>query len=321
MPGAPEKGERIELKREFTIRDRRLTYRGLEPLTAGSAGADTFTIDFDAEWTGLTKLVVLRNGGNTAQLVYSGETAIPANVLVPGELYIACHGYRKLEDTVAVVHTVTMVRPVVIVESLPAPDGDPAVYTPTLFEQIVAETGAAREAAAAADAVRLELQAGLENGSFVGPPGPPGENATITVDGAEAGENAAVYNLGTARNARLRFVLPRARGLQSLTYSAAENRWTVTYSDGTQAEFPGPVVPGTVSGSVSSTSDETAASSGAVKQAYDLAAAAMPKAGGTFTGAAAAASQTPGSYLLRNSKLAGAEEPPTVNGEICWVYG
>lgn len=44
---------------------------------------------------------------------------------------------------------------------------------------------------------------------------------------------------------------------------------------------------------------------------------------GTFKGnvSAAAAGQNPASSLLRNSKLVSEETDPTVNGEICWVYG
>ena len=44
---------------------------------------------------------------------------------------------------------------------------------------------------------------------------------------------------------------------------------------------------------------------------------------GTFAGQVASNSsgQTPGTMLLRNSKLAAASEDPTVNGEIVWVYG
>lgn len=43
---------------------------------------------------------------------------------------------------------------------------------------------------------------------------------------------------------------------------------------------------------------------------------------GTFAGQVAANSggQTPGEYLVRNSKLSAAEEHPTVNGQICWQY-
>lgn len=43
---------------------------------------------------------------------------------------------------------------------------------------------------------------------------------------------------------------------------------------------------------------------------------------GTFAGQVVANSsgQTPGTSLLRNSKLVSAETNPTVNGEICWQY-
>ena len=43
---------------------------------------------------------------------------------------------------------------------------------------------------------------------------------------------------------------------------------------------------------------------------------------GTFGGqvVANASGQTPGTSLLRNSKLVSADTNPTVNGEICWTY-
>lgn len=43
---------------------------------------------------------------------------------------------------------------------------------------------------------------------------------------------------------------------------------------------------------------------------------------GTFTGAVVAqtSSQTPGTSLLRNSKLVTADTNPSYNGEICWTY-
>ena len=84
-----------------------------------------------------------------------------------------------------------------------------------------------------------------------------------------------------------------------------------------------PSIP-TVSSSVSSSSTTTAASSSAVKQAYDKAVAAMPKSGGTFTGTIKAAGegyQAPGTSLLRNTKLVSSDTTPTVNGEIFWTYG
>ena len=84
-----------------------------------------------------------------------------------------------------------------------------------------------------------------------------------------------------------------------------------------------PSIP-TVSSSVSSSSTTTAASSSAVKQAYDKANAAIPKSGGTFTGTVKAAGegyQAPGTSLLRNTKLVSSDTTPTVNGEIFWTYG
>lgn len=43
---------------------------------------------------------------------------------------------------------------------------------------------------------------------------------------------------------------------------------------------------------------------------------------GTFAGQVVANSsgQAAASYVVRNSKLASAEESPTVNGQICWKY-
>lgn len=41
---------------------------------------------------------------------------------------------------------------------------------------------------------------------------------------------------------------------------------------------------------------------------------------GTFAGAVKASGQTPGSYLVRNSKISGTEETPATDGEICWLY-
>lgn len=92
-----------------------------------------------------------------------------------------------------------------------------------------------------------------------------------------------------------------------------------------------------LSSSTSSTSTTLAATASAVKAAYDLANtasttatsaqttanAAMPKSGGTFTGAVYAgnSNQTYSTYLLRNTRLASSVTNPTVNGQICWTYG
>lgn len=60
----------------------------------------------------------------------------------------------------------------------------------------------------------------------------------------------------------------------------------------------------------------------AVDSAMSTASAAMPKAGGQFTGTIRASSsyQSIGTALLRNSKLVSIDTTPTVNGEINWTY-
>lgn len=362
----------------FAVRDRRLTRKGLEPLAADTAGHITFTVDFDAEWTGMVKVVVFENGDQRTELLYTGQAEIPAAVLGAGELYVSVNGYRSQGDTVAIVRTVAMARPVQILPAGAAPAGDPTAYTPTLLEQILAAAGEAGTAAAEAQAVKNELLADKEAGLFTGETGPAGESATIAVDGAEEGEEAAVYNLGTARNARLRFILPRGtgiaeivdnwdgtwtvvfsngkiqtlrapgtldnpgeavlsaavadyltahppaagadgRGITAITYVPGENQWIFTFSDGEREEVAGSAIPA-VSGSLESTSNETAASSAALRTAYLLASAAMAKGGGTFTGAVYAAVETPSESLLRNTSLTAAEMTPGGDGEICWQY-
>ena len=98
-----------------------------------------------------------------------------------------------------------------------------------------------------------------------------------------------------------------------------ENQWIFTFSDGEREEVAGPAIPA-VSGSLESTSNETAASSAALRTAYLLASAAMAKGGGTFTGAVYAAVETPSESLLRNTSLTAAEMTPGSDGEICWQY-
>ena len=374
------------MKLELFVRDRRVRKKGIEPLVADTAQVDTFTIDFDAEWTGMVKVVVFQNGDSTAQLLYTGETQIPANVLAPGELYVACHGYKKLEDSMAVLRTVAMVRPIPVLLSEPGVTTDPTVYTPTMLEQMLTAVQAAQEAASTVRQLCAQLQADLGAGRFNGPQGIPGKNATLEIDGAEEGEQPAVYNLGTAQNARLRFVLPRGVGIRALednwdgtwrltysdgteqilrapgvtdlpseavlaeavaayltehppaqgepgeagrsvtaiTFLPETNQWRYTFSDGTQSDVPGPTLPTALSQLSEDSSHRTVTDTekSGWNTAKTQAAAAMPKAGGAFTGtvSAAAAAQTPGTALLRNSRLSASEVTPGSNGEICWQY-
>ena len=76
-----------------------------------------------------------------------------------------------------------------------------------------------------------------------------------------------------------------------------------------------------LSSATNSTSTDLAATASAVKSAYDTAAAAMPKSGGTFTGATYAQANTSyTTYQLRNIALSTSAATPTGNGAILGVY-
>lgn len=184
---------------EFFVRDKRITRKGFAPVVADTTGHYTFTVGFDREWEGLVKVVVFQNGGETAQLLYTGQTWLPDNVSKRGNLYVACHGYKALTDAAAVIHTVRMTQPVRILEPGLKAGGEPERYTPTVFEQVMAAVGQANQA-------RETLLAAKEAGALNG------RDATVTVGTVEtgaAGTEAAVTNTGSASAAVLNFVLPR----------------------------------------------------------------------------------------------------------------
>lgn len=76
-----------------------------------------------------------------------------------------------------------------------------------------------------------------------------------------------------------------------------------------------------LSSSTSSTSSSLAATPSAVKSAYDLANAAMPKAGGSFTGAVDGAATTAATAQFRNIQIGTAAPSGTApNGTIYMQY-
>lgn len=146
------------VKLEFFVKNRRLTRKGSLPLVGDTGGHDTFTVEFDEEWRGLAKVVVFQNGADTAQVLYTGEAPLPAQVCGRGALYVACHGYCRIGDAVAVVRTIRMSRPILLQGSDPMSGDEGQPFTPTLFDQVVAAAGEAEAAAAAARAQAEKLE-------------------------------------------------------------------------------------------------------------------------------------------------------------------
>lgn len=170
---------------EFFVRNLKLTGKCCRPVVADTNGYYTFSVAFDSDWDDLVKVVVFRNGQETAQVVYTGQMWLPPNVCRRGNLYVACHGYRQLGDRVAVLRTVTMTQPVRILGSSPMAGGDPAVYTPSVFEQVMG-------AASAAEQARKDLLAAAAAGAFQGAEGAPGKTPQRGVDYWTEADQAAV---------------------------------------------------------------------------------------------------------------------------------
>ena len=190
----------------FYVSNRRLTQKGPSAPVADTAGIDTFTIEFDREWEGLSKRVELKNGEVSVVVDYNGKRALPREICGTGALYLTCYGYVRLgENKTAVLQTKPMVHPVKMLgASVPAGStGQP--YTETVYEQISAKVEKAGEIAQKAQQMIGELLAMKDAGAFTGPAGPA---ATVQVDSVRHGVEAKVENLGTENHARLRFTLP-----------------------------------------------------------------------------------------------------------------
>ena len=197
---------------EFFVRDQKITRKGWEPLVGDTAGFYTFSIDFDEVWQDLVKVVVFRNGADTAQILYTGPSPLPASVSGRGDLYVSCHGYRKKGDAVAVIRTIRMTRPVRLLGSEPMAGDGETPFTPALFDQVVAAAGdartAARSAASAAETaaeLTSQLQEKLKNGDFHG------TSASVQVERVLEGQYASVVNVGTEQQVRLVITLPRGQ--------------------------------------------------------------------------------------------------------------
>lgn len=189
--------------------------------------------DFTTEdWNDTVKTAYFRNpktGIVTSQILSGDQCTIPPESLSDeGYVQFSVAGEKeKYRITSSIVQFFN--RPTVY-------GGDPSDPTPTQYEQIVAQTAAAQNAAEDAQQTAKEIRQQAESGAFdgeQGPPGPQGEQgpqgepgpagadgapgkdgaaATVTVGAVTTGEpgtDAAVTNTGTENAAVLDFVIPK----------------------------------------------------------------------------------------------------------------
>lgn len=106
-------------------------------------------------------------------------------------------------------------------------------------------------------------------------------------------------------------------GALATQYKCFNDAWTATST--TMIDRTGGMMTGALTLSGAPTQDLHAATK---KYVDDKAAGCLPLTGGKLNGSVMASDdgQTPGTSLLRNSKLVSSESTPTVNGEINWTY-
>ena len=179
------------------------------------------------------------------------------------------------------------------------PKGDPFTYDDFTEEQLAALTGP---------------QGPKGDTGDTGPQGPKGDPGDTGPQGP-AGADGAQGPQGPAG--------PAGRGITGVSYSSTTNQWTISYSDGSSEKVSGPAIPTQLSQLTGDANHRTASDS--EKSAWDSAAtkaaAAMPRSGGSFTGAVNIGTDAhPNVYQFRSSVLHAAEIGPSTNGAIAWIY-
>lgn len=131
--------------------------------------------------------------------------------------------------------------------------------------------------------------------------------ATVEIGTVTEGDAASVTNVGTKRAAKLNFVLRRGpTGATGQTGPAGAT---------------GPQGPTGAAATINGVNALNIAAENGINATQSGSTLTLSVAG-TFAGQVVANSsgQTPGTSLLRNSRLVSADTNPTVNGEINWTY-
>lgn len=178
----------------ISIRDQRVSVCDAR-VVAGSKDFDTFTIDADAEWDGLSVVVAFGSGDEKVLVSYGGAPAeMPRQVISsPGWLEVSVVGYGaggEVKATTAAAPHAINVLPDGQVPDNPYPD------SPDLLGQLVAAAeraeGSASDATAAAGEAREAAGAANEAAGAANESAGRADEATSAAnEAAERAENAA----------------------------------------------------------------------------------------------------------------------------------
>lgn len=212
-----------------TVRNRKIHVKKPDTVVQNGVKVDWLQLEMDDEWAEMDSIVCVfvaryteeqTGDGGTKTLVeqeikkemlhtFGQKVLVPWEVLVnSGMLSVSCTGYVGSEKIMTTMYPDSFWE---IVQNGPK-SGDSSIEpTASLYDQIVAASGAANAAAIAATQAREQLLQDKANGVF---DGADGQAATVEVGTVITGspeENAQVYATGTPQEVRLNFVLPRGK--------------------------------------------------------------------------------------------------------------
>lgn len=179
----------------ISIRDQRISVCDAR-VVAGSKDFDTFTVDADSEWDGLSVVVAFGSGDEKVLVSYGGEPAeIPRQVISsPGWLEVSVVGYgaggEVKATTVAARHAIN-VLPDGQVPDNPYPD------SPDLLGQLVEAADKATDAAGKADKAAESANAAASAATSAA------DAATKAADRADSSADAADKAAENANQAAL----------------------------------------------------------------------------------------------------------------------
>ena len=212
-----------------TVRNRKIHVKKPDTVVQNGVKVDWLQLEMDDEWAEMDSIVCVfvaryteeqTGDGGTKTLVeqeikkemlhtFGQKVLVPWEVLVnSGMLSVSCTGYVGSEKIMTTMYPDSFWQ---IVQNGPK-SGDSSIEpTASLYDQILAASGAANAAAIAATQAREQLMQDKANGVF---DGADGKAATVEVGTVITGspeENAQVYATGTPQEVRLNFVLPRGK--------------------------------------------------------------------------------------------------------------
>ena len=214
----------------ISIRDQHISVCDAR-VVAGSKDFDTFTIDADSEWDGLSMVVAFGSGDEKVLVSYGGEPAeIPRQVISsPGWLEVSVVGYgaggEVKATTVAARHAIN-VLPDGQVPDNPYPD------SPDLLGQLVEAADKATEAAGEADRAAESASAAASAATSAA------DAATKAADRADSSADAADK---AAENANQAAVAAGEKVLYAYPDPEASDRIILQYPSFLESEDGGSV--------------------------------------------------------------------------------